>query len=96
MDFNALSKEAAVPLLAPGWGEHPEVTTPAGLCQLGYQALQDGVLKPSPWLFFSLFPTLPATRGPAAVLIESKRGHSVWNPDLLQNLKSSDFPVVQW
>ena len=47
MDFNALSKEAAGPLLAPGWGEHPEVTTPAGLCQLGYQALQDGVLKPT-------------------------------------------------
>ena len=91
MDFNTVSKEAAVPLLAPGWGECPEVTAPASLCQLGYQALQDGVLKPSPWLFSSLFPPLPTTRGQASVLIESKRGHSIWNPDLLQNLKSSDF-----
>ena len=92
MDFNALSKEAAVPLLAPGWGERPEVAAPAGLCQLGSQALQDRVPKPSPWLFSSLFPPLPPTRGRAAVLIESKGDHSVWNPDLLQNRKSSDFP----
>ena len=72
MDFNALSKEAAVPLLAPGWGERPEVAAPAGLCQLGSQALQDRVPKPSPWLFSSLFPPLAPTRGRAAVLIESK------------------------
>ena len=91
MDFNTVSKEAAVPLLAPGWGECPEVTAPASLCQLGYEALQDGALKPSPWLFSSLFPPLPTTRGQASVLIESKRGQCL-EPRFAAESETLRFP----
>jgi hypothetical protein len=33
--LNPVSKEAAVPLLAPGWGEHTEFLTPRAASVLG-------------------------------------------------------------